>query len=657
MKFHSESSPYHLKRNDTRVNVENAYTKWVHDLRRGGELTAAYVKNGSNTNLLVSPQKVSIGIIEGRAYRQYSSDILPAESFTVTEDESRPIVNFTQRLANQEGKILQGLTVSHSVCYHEWGYSKHVVKFDLDSVIENVGQIQVGALALSSDFECCAIREGIANCGNLSGTCNVKKWQRLTAGSTRDDLPVHLSNRLALSVNIFKFGIEGIEFSLADDLAAWDNVISKKPGWQQTYLAYNKGFGGYELRFCPIDSFSLGQNLSSSCMLGFRLALPHVRKNIVPLRPSSGSLLYFGRSFENRWPKPEDIEEWKKTGVTLMRLHNDGNAHNNGIFWHGGSYPPYPADEMNKMDGCLNTLKKEGISVAPYFSVKEFHPESPGFKVNAGIWKRQVEKDGNMLHNYCNNGEFGVQMCLKSDWLERRKATIDQVLSKHLFNGVYYDWCAGMECVNTRHAAGSLRHWDQDGLQDLLEWSHNRVGDLGEIYLHMTGVPNLAAENLASLVLTEESGYGKISPMMLTPHVHFLNIVPRQICDMLGSNATKTERRKLALCALLHHATVSSVHQDYLEFYKTLPPIDFTRYTRHTAPGENITYVDNCMVGLSAYWKKDEALLLFANIADRELKIEWCLNTSKLGQAWQKRGTLKGKIVLKPLELRIRRIA
>jgi len=663
--FHSNPSPYRMTRNDNLITVENEYTRWVHDLKSGGELMGAYVKNGSNENLLLAPQKVSIGILEGRKYHLYESSLRHGKLLSFKEKDDRVEMAFSQILADQKGKVLPGVRVKHSVCYHPWGYACHQVAIEVEKRIERVAQIQIGALMLAPTFDCCAVREGNVTSGYLSGINSVVKWQRLSGGRTRDDLPVFVSHWVPLSINLFKFGQEGIEYSLDDNLAAWDNIVRKRPGWQKTYITYDKNANGYEVRVCPVDAPFTGQYLSGNHTFGFRLALPHVRSRIVPLRPSaghllckerSGQLLDNARGFAGRWPTAANVAAWKKTGITLMRLHNDGDDCGNGIFWRDADYPPYPPAEMKRMDAALRLVRVAGISVAPYFSVKEYHPEAPGFAENARKWMRLAETGGEMIHNFYLHGEYGAQMCLKSGWFEKRRETIAQALDNHEFDSVYFDWCAGYECVNPTHTARKARHWDQDALQELLEWSHQRVGPAGDVYLHLTGVPNLAAENLASLVLTEESGYGRISPLMFTPHVHFMNIAPRQICDMLGASASSADRRKLALCALLHHASVSSKHQDYLAFYQQLPNFDFERYSRHTASGENIAHVTDPAAGFSAYWNANEALLLFANPTDRPLTIEWRLDTLKMGQAWAEGKLLAGKIFLKPGELKTRKI-
>ena len=458
-----------------------------------------------------------------------------------------------------------------------------------------------------------------------------------------------LSAYLPASVLIFARGLEGIELALEDDLHNWDYFGSKFAGRQQTYVNFSRVRRAYEIRICPLDCYHAGQSIEGDYTFDFRMSLPFVRQNITPLRPCASGLFYNNRGFAKRWPSKDDVSAWQKAGVTMMRLHNDGNSFNNDIFWRDAAYPPYPLPEMAKMDEFLANAKAAGISVVPYFSCKEFHPDAAGFKEHAEEWSRLIDVDDTMIVNYCKGGVFGAQMCLESGWLQKRKDSIDEVLCKHAFNGVYYDWCTGFECVHEKHAKG--RHWDNDKLLELLEWSYQRAGDDGEVYLHLTGTPSLAAENLASLVLTEESGYGLISPLMFTPHVHFLNNAPRQICNMLGTVANEDNNRRLLLCSILHHATVSTKEQQFLDFYGEPWMQTLGKYRRHTAPGEGKCHTADENVGLGLYWNEGEILAVFANITKETVTTAWHIDAAKLLDNAIPQQSLEGKITLRPLEL------
>ena len=128
------------------------------------------------------------------------------------------------------------------------------------------------------------------------------------------------------------------------------------------------------------------------------------------------------------------------------------------------------------------------------------------------------------------------------------------------------------------------------------------------------------------MVITEEQGFPEPGPEMFTPHVHFLNVAPRQICNMMR-NATPVQARQVAMAALLHHATVSSTVQEFLDFYASLDWIDeVTRYTAHTAPGEKLALSSNEEIGVSVYWNDTEALIVCANFSEEPGSSEISVN-------------------------------
>jgi hypothetical protein len=215
-------------------------------------------------------------------------------------------------------------------------------------------------------------------------------------------------------------------------------------------------------------------------------------------------------------------------------------------------------------------------------------------------------------------------MCLKSGWYKKRLDTIRTTISNHKFDGIYFDWCMGLECFGKNHC--DYWHWDGDEFIDLLVETRKLCGKEGEMYLHTSNVPSLVSENLATILLTEEVEFPAINPQMFTPHVHFLNTASRQICEMLPPTATATQRKQLALCTLLHHATVVSVEPPYKEVYgANLYWMDTVeKYTRHHAPGEGWTETSDERVGYAYYENEQgERLDVFANMAEEPLTVQW----------------------------------
>lgn len=612
--------------------IENEFVRWEHDPARGGELCGAYVKNGTGKNILAAPQSTAFGTwIKGawRAHHFYESANAKAEDYTVKKNKDGSVtVSFKSKPADDEGKLLAGISLIHTIDYHVNGAAQHTLKVKLTKDLD-LGYIRIGLLQLRDDMDRAAIRPSTAGAWaqELQNPC---QWIDLKHGKSRYDLPAWQSVHLPLSMMVLKNGVEGIELAMGDDLGTWDSVCRKDcPTLCHGSIREARDPWRYLMELAPLDSPREGNIVKrGTYTFTYRVALPFVRKNIVPLVLAGG--LHKQGSLAERWPTKADFKRDHKLGVEYRRLHNDGDLREDGIFWRDVDYPPYPADEMKKMDQCIADAAKNGVDVVPYMSVKEYHPEAPGFDKNAEKCAHQVVPGEKFMVNVFGKSVFGMQMCLCSDWYEIRRKSIEKVLDNHAFNGLYFDWCMGLECIHPHHNGGR-RHWDNDLLLNLLEWSRNRIGS-GRLYLHLTNVPNFALENMADMVLTEESEYYVIEPEMFTPHVHFLNIAPRSICVMLfGDHASEENIKKLTLVTLLHHATLcidcNESSMKVAEFYASKKKLldQFTKYEHHTAPGEGIVSTNSKDVGMSLYWKGKKGLAVLANLTGKDLSGEWSI--------------------------------
>ena len=644
--FHSDPASFQTTRDKNRIIVENRYIRCVHELEHGGELSEAVVKNGTGKNLFASPQSTVVGIIENGAYHCYRSSNSAKTACMISEQNGNPVLEFRCGLTDDSGKFLDSLEMNHRVEYTHWGEGLHRVELIAARRIENLGMVQIGTLWPVKSMNCLAVQEAQIQASYAYGSNNVKNWIPLYAGTARSDAEAYISRWLPVSMLVFRRGVEGFQFTLGDQLAQWDSIGGTLPGFQMGFFAYRRDSDSYEMRFSALDCRRDGQYLEGKNVFEFSLAFPFVREQVVPLSPCASNILYPSRGLKQRWPTDDDLKRLKDAGTTLMRLHNDGNTLNDGIFWRDAAYPPYPPQEMAKMDDMLHRAHQQGISVVPYFSLHEYHPEASGFSEHAEEWGRIAAEGDRIIPSFAPNGYYGYQMCLSSGWMQKRKDTIDEVLRNHDFDGMYFDWCVGLECLNAKHGS---QHRDFRKLLELLEWSHDRAGHDGELYLHLTHNPNIAAENMASLVLTEECGFSSFSGEMFTPHVHFMNIVPRQICDMLGANASSEDKRRLALCAVLHHASISSADPVYLEFYSAPWMKDVSRFRRHTAPGEGIFEISDG-AGIAAYWNEKEILVVVANISGKPMKAEWSGRPERMRLSLKK--PLYGIFDLKPFELK-----
>ena len=597
--IHSAPSPLKPRRMGKEILFSGEYVQWGFSAD-GGQLNKAVVRNGSGDNLIREPLHSTITCLEDGIERNYTAG-KTADKVELTNG----VLTVVRRFVSDDGKVLPGFYMKHTMIPGEWGEVVHVMEFIPEKPVKKISAFRPAIFGICDDMKQLGIRARYA-CSGGYWTQHIMEWKELGGGRLYSDPQPYLSSHLPLSMLFLNPGIEAIQFELGDDLQSWD----MQSGYQEGIILYNAETHSFQTRmgmfigrtFNPVD-------FTRPLKIAFRMSLPFVKKNIVPLRRAS-SLLYLDRGFENCYPREEDLTAMKKAGYDLLRLHWDNDKFQNGIFWRDAVYPPFPPEEMVRMETMLEKAHRQGISVVPYFSVKEIHPVAPGYKRNSLKWARLSEPDYPLKVS-----KFGSVMCLKSDWAKMRKDTIRTVLKKHDFDGIYYDWVCGMECWNHRHS--KAQHWDNDLLLEHLKWTVETFHkNQGERYEHFTNVSSLALENTATMIITEEKVFPAISPEMFSPHVHFVNIAPRQICEMLPVNAPDETRLRLAMAALLHHASISSIHPVYLKFYASQKWLDsVTAYTRHAAPGEGVIISNNAQVGFSVYWNESELLITAANFS------------------------------------------
>ncbi len=619
-----ESAPVPCREEKLPFVFENEYIRWTHS-PESGQLTGAEVKNGTGKNLLAAPLHSAIVRMEEGTPVTYTAGAC-AESVETSENSVRTVCRFF----NADGRPMPGFRVEHTTEYGAFGEARHTMRFVPETALRHIATFQPVIFAVPDTFNQLGVRERHIN-GPGYWSQHPVHWLKLHGGTCYQDFLPRLSCHLPLSMLFLHSGADGLQIELGDDLDAWE----PHPGYQESAVIYDGVTHCYNVRYASFLTRQ-DESFTEPFTLQFRMTLPFVRRNIVPLRRAACGILYH-RNFQNRWPSDEDLQSLANAGFDLLRVHCDADTFKNGIFWRGATYPPFPPEEMAKMDDFLVRAHKYGIHAVPYFSVKEMHPDADAYKAHALEWARLSAGDSQMKVS-----KFGSVMCLESGWEAFRKEMIRLPLANHDFDGIYYDWCTGLECRNKAHCGKT--HWDNDKLLEHLKWTCETFGkQQKERYLHLTFCPSLAAENIATQVITEETGFPSITPEIFSPHVHFLNIAPRQICDMLPKNADDCKRLKLAMCALLHHATVSGTSPVFTDFYAGLSWLDtVTKYRRHSAPGEEIISSHTPETGFSAYWHDSEMLIVGANLSETEKIAEYTLKLPG-GEA------VKGTMPLPPL--------
>ena len=282
--------------------------------------------------------------------------------------------------------------------------------------------------------------------------------------------------------------------------------------------------------------------LEGSYKLRYYITLPFIKD-----RQAIGSP-YFHTSADSRWLSDAQLEKMAKSGIKLIRFHNDYRE--GGAFWHDGQYPPYDAAGMGELRRMIDTCHRLGMKIIPYISVKEFHPEAADFASNYQACARKQGPNFRDLHTWYGSGEFGQLMCLESGWLEFRKKSIDIILNDLPWDGLYFDWCTPHACRHPEHVGG-VTHIDQDAFLDFMRWCRERVGPDRIIMTHLSGLPQIAIENLSDIAfIFEDQGPAVVGtdPSQFPIQCTFMPIARRQIQLAWGKGL---ERRRCGLAAML----------------------------------------------------------------------------------------------------------
>ncbi|MDD2710982.1 MAG: DUF6259 domain-containing protein [Verrucomicrobiae bacterium] len=510
---------YTVRRDDSAgiLTLSTPYYIVQHDLKKGGAITSIHYVHGKCGNLLVRPITASL-VVAGKTY----SD----------QNNHRPVICVEKLGKNVkvavecdllDEKGLESGVRMKTVHQYRWGYIKIHRELYLSKDI-SLGKLVVFNAVLDPSLAKYGYRQGIMEqCadGVEFGGC---QWGRMRAG-THLDLPLqtrHVPRYLVFANQ----GVEGLEWFVSDDLSQWDYQLTGRPGDGLCEIGSSMAPLGVSVSVCPVSALGSVECKKNTYSFDYYLGMP-ILEGHAP-KPWMHATL---RKFKGQWPSGDLIKQYAQSGIKTMHYHHDGNYDGDGVFWRNGAYPPYSPADMKEFDCFLNTARQNGIKMATYFSTKELHPSTAEFKKNGEEWGRKPYDSQILLHNNCDhNEEFGAQMCLKSGWADYLKFCIDRVLKNHQLEGVYYDWNAPLYCNNPLHmgkisngvapikgrhtlAWSSTGHWDVDELIELMEWTRERVGANGLVFIHNTRTPMMVTENFANGVCGMEWGYGRIASM------------------------------------------------------------------------------------------------------------------------------------------------
>lgn len=604
-----------------RLVLSNPYYAIEQDLAHGGAISRIQLAFGRATNLLASPIQTRVQTEDGVWWTDAG---VPAH-VSRRSDGLAQVVTVESALADEHGKPSR-IRVQ-TVIEYRWGYLKIHKQLSVTGAAVRVREVCPFSTTLAPDLSDYGYREGRSEPeGAPAFSFGSNLWGKLRRGIP-SDRPLKLPF-VPRSMLFADPGVEGLEWFAGSDLSQWELGLAGRRGQGQCSLEWSERPAGLALAISPF----LGTNavaLPMTCAFDFRIGIPIIDgKAQRPWLHAS-----FNRN-RGEWVSSEQIQHWAQTGIQTVHCHNDGDYYDDGLFWRDGSYPPYP--DMGRYDQVIAACHQAGIRIATYFSDKELHPSTEGFRQHGLEWGR-MDGQGRLQHNsFKGTNEFGAQMCLRSGWLEFLKASIDRVLKNHPLDGVYYDWNVALFCANARHegkekGAAISGHWDMDELLDLMEWTRRRVGPNGLVIIHNTTTPMFATENLADCVVANEWGYGQwgdqgVELTALPLEWSLVGARSRGVISygQITAQAPKALHQQFALEALLSGVTPWPAGAETFELLPLLKPIGDLHGFRFADWRNQAVSLDGRRCASAIYSRPGEAFLLIANLA-REAQDARCV--------------------------------
>lgn len=622
---------YSVRRDDAAglLTLSTPYYTVQHDLKRGGAIATIRLMHGRASNLLVRPIATRIQDERGRVF----TDLDDAKTRVSHRREgAKEIVTVECELRDAEGWS-SNVTLK-TVCEYRWGYLKVHREFTAPAGSLRLRELCPMFTVLAPSLSDYGYREGLTELeGAPPFAFGSSRW-----GKLRRDHPSDAPLKTAFVPRSMLFanpGIEGLEWFVGSELDPWELSLGGRRGQGQCLLEVNREPPGLALAISPFFTSDQATALPPTLALDFFLGLPLLEGHA--LRP------WLHTSFNrNRgdWVSAGQIQDWAASGIQSVHCHNDGDYYDDGLFWRDGSYPPYP--DMPRYDQVIADCHRAGIRVATYFSNKELHPSTRELQEHGAEWGR-TDSRGKLQHNlYRGTNEFGVQMCLRSGWLEFLRFSIDRVLDHHRLDGVYYDWNVALLCGNPLHGgkpagATAAGHWDIEELLDLMEWTRQRVGPQGMVIVHNTTTPMFATENFSDYVVANEWGYGAWKdqgPRLpeLPLEWSLVGARARGVISygQLNAQSPKRLHRLFALEALLSGVTPWPASADAFEFVSLLKPLgDLATY--RFADWRNEAVLLEGTHGASAiYSRPDEAYVLLGNLDKEPHSVRCTLHPERL---------------------------
>ncbi|MCY3018388.1 MAG: hypothetical protein NTW87_05065 [Planctomycetota bacterium] len=563
------------------VIVRNEYWEVQHDARQGGCWTSVRFFNGTRKNLLAAPVSARVRNLDPHPTSDAGSPFFFESKFernarvtieNLPSGDVAVVAAGTLRLKTGEDI---GVRYRQRYEYRAWGLVACELEIICPEGRDDIVEVCAVEMILREGMTDAYVREHPIRAAT-SDLLGMGTWYEVqSASASRNREAVYAARYVPVHIVCFERGREGIEFTCCSDIGGWDTAFCSDPG-----------LGYYEVRPSWGNPAETLIALAPYCVV--------YRRNPTTIKGSQRLRYYFGLPFikdraavgspyvhagtDSHWLSDAELEGLAKTGIRLIRFHNDYRE--DGPFWHDGMYPPYDQPGMAELKRIIATAHRLGMKIIPYVSVKEFHPETPGCKENREQWRQQPGPKFPEMHTWYGTGEFGQLMCLESGWLEFRKKSLDIILSDLPWDGLYFDWTTPHCCRNPNHNGGRI-HSDQDAFYDFMYYARQRIGPDGILATHLSGLPQVVVENMSALALIfEDQNYSMPypEPGKFPAQCEFMPITPRHLCGAPKAGTPDARRTIMsgilsghpAIATALGGASCDPVMQRYCAFSNEL---------------------------------------------------------------------------------------
>ena len=595
-----------VEEHDKGVRLRTQFWQVEHIREAGGAWSSITFTNGSGKNLLRGPFSSALRFVrpdphsESGVYTAFCENLEKTPRLRVEQTaEGFPVVIAEGTYRDETGKPIP-VGFRRRTEYHDYGLIWTTLDIMSESGCDEVVEVRALELPLRSGLTDCYVRFHPTQAGGAD-LLGARGWFDLTRPGTR-----FLSRFTPLQILCFERDVEGLELFPGSELAQWDCGL--KPDLGLGLYMVTQDAGGTTVELDPYCLAFRRMKTRVHGTLSFRLGigLPFVK----PRERARNKI--FHASANSRWPADDDLARLSHAGVKLIRFHNDYRE--DGPFWRDGLYPPYDEPNMRELKRVVDAAHAHGMQIVPYVSVKELHPDTPEFKRHAREWMHQAAPSLDIVHTWAGSGEYGGLMCLKSGWLDFRKRSVDTILAGLPWDGLYFDWCSFLPCCHAGHSRGPY-HSDIEPFLDFLLYCRGRVGERGVLFLHLSGLPSIVAENMADLVFILEDQMD-IAPLPgeYPPQCDFIPIAPRQL--VAGAPPGSEQARRIIMGGHLQghptctHASPQGFAAESFAELVLFTGLDLSQYAMHRASDRAVETGEKDV--FAAAWVKAGSVLLYA---------------------------------------------